>query len=243
MLPKQKRKTKMNWTLNFDEILTLYSQYIKADAYHYYNSELDIDITHGDMETCRFIIPLDSDMGSLSLPFIPDLLPYNPIRNAVLYHRALKMANTDPLTGVYNRYSFDSCLSREFQLAIRNNHTLSLLFIDIDDFKIINDTYGHDYGDIVLKKVAGIIQRTSRSSDVVFRYGGEEFVVILNDTNQDGAVIIAERIQANLANTVTVSIGVSSMSEIDTIHTLVKRADDAMYYAKTNGKNQIQILS
>ena len=118
-----------------------------------------------------------------------------PLRNALLYHQALLSARTDNLTGVFNRTALDDSLNREFELARRQKMPLSGIMVDIDHFKLINDTHGHLVGDTVLASFAECIKTVTRKSDIVFRYGGEEFVIILSNTSLEGAALLSERIR------------------------------------------------
>ncbi|MCG7982914.1 MAG: GGDEF domain-containing protein [Candidatus Thiodiazotropha lotti] len=171
-----------------------------------------------------------------------------PLRNALLYQAAIESAFLDSLTGIKNRTAFDSNFSREIELNRRKNSELSVIVMDIDFFKRINDQFGHAVGDLVLKQVAKAAELTIRSSDALYRYGGEEFVVVLNGTDQTGARLLAERIRENIENLrveslkdlqVTLSLGVSMMNEGDTTESLFKRADEALYVAKNQGRNQV----
>lgn len=170
-----------------------------------------------------------------------------PLRNALMYRDALQSSLRDPLTGVGNRAAMELTLKRELKLSNREQTDLSLLVVDIDHFKKINDSAGHQAGDQALKKVAKIISSTLRQTDQVFRYGGEEFVVVLAGTAHDHAQIIAERIRAsvetthirNVPNPVCVSIGVSSKAEDDDRDSLFERADAALYAAKQGGRNRV----
>ncbi|MGX9460250.1 diguanylate cyclase [Shewanella sp. A14] len=164
------------------------------------------------------------------------------------------LVNTDQLTGVHNRRSYNQLAKQECARAIRFDQPLSLLVIDIDYFKVINDNFGHDGGDSILKQFAQICNDLLRQSDSLSRIGGEEFTIILPMTDSEGAMIIAERIRDHIAkysfNTtqtnkninVTVSIGVSSLTARDNeIKDLFSRADKAMYCAKRGGRNQVQL--
>ncbi len=174
-----------------------------------------------------------------------------PMRNALTYREALHRAQCDPLTSLGNRGAFDHAIEHEVQMARRYDQDLSLLVIDIDFFKKINDTYGHDSGDQILKSVANTLNATTRLTDLTYRYGGEEFVILLGKTNALGAAIIAERIRENVANTtvntdkaavgVTVSIGVSTLNSEMDAKTLFSQADKALYSAKNNGRNRVEI--
>jgi len=157
-------------------------------------------------------------------------------------------ATHDNLTKLYNRHKFNDELEKEITRENRYMHGLSLLMIDIDSFKLINDTYGHDIGDIVLKDIANIIQRSTRSTDYVARWGGEEFMVLLPETVLFDASSIGELIRQNVEKhkhtaferTVTVSIGVSQFKiNDDTEETFTKHVDLAMYEAKQTGKNKV----
>lgn len=167
-----------------------------------------------------------------------------------MYSHTRHLSLTDPLTGLYNRRHLDSNLEREFLRAKRYKNDLSIAVIDIDFFKKVNDTYGHLCGDYVLKEVAYMILETLRKTDMVFRYGGEEFVAILTETPLDKAVIPLERLRHAVENypfsyngtefTVTISIGVSSAEKgFETASEFLDNADQALYYAKNNGRNSV----
>ena len=170
-----------------------------------------------------------------------------------MYSHTRHLSLTDPLTGLYNRRHLDSNLEREFLRAKRYKNNLSIAVIDIDFFKKVNDTYGHMCGDYVLKEVAYMIMDTLRKTDLVFRYGGEEFVAILTETPLDKAVIPLERLRRTIETypftykgtefQVTVSIGVNSTeSGVETAGEFLDGADKALYSAKNNGRNQIITL-
>jgi diguanylate cyclase (GGDEF)-like protein len=173
-----------------------------------------------------------------------------PLRNAFNYEAALRLSLLDPLTGLGNRAALDSALHRELQLAERHQQSLSLLMIDIDHFKQINDLHGHSVGDEVLKAVAASIQGACRDSDISFRFGGEEFVVLLRKTDADGARIIAERIRQQISlltlgdteqpikPTASIGIGTHEPGIQEHIRDMFERADKALYRAKTQGRNR-----
>lgn len=172
-----------------------------------------------------------------------------PLRNALSYRDVLQTALTDQLTGAGNRAALDSTLKREINLSKRHQQPLSLLAIDIDWFKNINDTYGHQAGDEILQHLVGTIAKPSRSTDQTFRYGGEEFIVLLHNTSPEGASVIAERIREAVekqtvlisgeAIKITVSIGVATLKIQDSAKSFFNRADQALYKAKRNGRNQV----
>jgi len=159
---------------------------------------------------------------------------------------------TDPFMGIYNRRFMDRCLREEAEKARRYGLELSVLLIDVDHFKRINDTYGHSIGDQVLHSLAQLIQGSVRDFDRVFRYGGEEIVVLLPYTSVVGAMVLGQRLcdwvserqlcQVGRENVqVTISVGVSSFNaEKEDTGILMSRADDAMYRAKSNGRNRVE---
>jgi diguanylate cyclase (GGDEF)-like protein len=158
------------------------------------------------------------------------------------------MANEDKLTGLYNRQHFDKLSETEFNQAKRENRKLSILFIDIDHFKDVNDTYGHDKGDEALRIVAQLIRASCRKSDYVARYGGEEIVVILPKTISRDAIQVAHDINAIIARQskhflgfkLTVSIGVSTFPDDGlSLKQIIKSADLALYQAKDAGRNRV----
>jgi diguanylate cyclase (GGDEF)-like protein/PAS domain S-box-containing protein len=170
-----------------------------------------------------------------------------------LKEEALILSYTDDLTGMYNHRFFIHQLTMEVDRQKRYPSPLSLLMIDIDYFKNYNDTNGHLAGDQVLKAISLIIQHAVRQTDMVARYGGEEFCAILINTNKEGAVVIAERVRRNAAETnfpnekvqpngdLTVSIGVATFSsKINTVTDLIREADNALYRAKRAGRNKVE---
>lgn len=186
-----------------------------------------------------------SENETVALEYLLTSLLY-PLRNSILYFHALQTALHDPLTGANNRAGFDEALAREIDLARRHDTPLSVLIADIDHFKKINDEYGHLYGDCVLREVAHRIQRCIRRSDMLFRYGGEEFVILLSNTTKAGANLTAERIRFAIARAnreceqgqeVTISLGGTNLREGDDAESLFARADNALYQAKNAGRN------
>ena len=145
----------------------------------------------------------------------------------------------------------ESTLKREIGLAQRHNNPLSVILLDIDHFKKINDHYGHLHGDQVLAKVAQCAKETIRDSDIIFRYGGEEFLILLTNTSLDGACLLGERIRneimklqmADLPSAkVTVSLGVATLHSGDEQQNFIDRADKALYQAKEKGRNRVICL-
>jgi len=158
----------------------------------------------------------------------------------------------DPLTGLYNRRFFEELLGKEFSRIKRSGQPIGLLFLDIDHFKRLNDTHGHQFGDLVLSVVAQCIEAASRESDVVARFGGEEFVVLLTDGMAGSTEIVAERIRSSVESLeleqngvrapVTISIGAaSSKDRDDSPQALVGRADEMLYQSKNAGRNCVSV--
>jgi diguanylate cyclase (GGDEF)-like protein len=172
-----------------------------------------------------------------------------PMRNALLYRAATQSALRDPLTGTGNRIAMDQTLKREIEMSRRHLQPLSLLMLDIDHFKRINDNHGHSAGDDVLKAVAASIKNQLRNVDMVFRFGGEEFLILLSNTSREAAAMVGERlrfaVQAEdyLADghviELTVSLGCSTLLPGESAESLLRRADSALYVAKREGRNRL----
>lgn len=170
------------------------------------------------------------------------------------YEETAKLAKYDELTGLLNRYIYSEALAREITRAERHAIDLSILFFDLDDFKKINDRYGHKAGDLVLKSVAEVIKRNVRHEDIAVRYGGEEIILLLPETSKKNAFILGERIRKEVAGlwtgyegrqiSVTLSGGLASFpyDAIDLIN-IQENADKALYMAKKSGKNTICMVS
>lgn len=175
------------------------------------------------------------------------------LRNALTFKEVKLRADHDGLTRIYNRHSFEERLVYEIKRRRRYNHDLSLLMVDLDHFKSVNDTYGHKAGDMVLKKVGEILTKTFRTTDLAARYGGEEFVVLLPHTAEKAAWKLAERVRENIESnefsfdgktfSVTASIGVASVESgsLTSDDDLIVKADKALYQAKNNGRNMVVV--
>jgi len=158
-----------------------------------------------------------------------------------------KIAGTDSLTGLYNRMKFLELFVSEYKIMVQRHNALSLLVIDLDHFKAINDTYGHNIGDDVLKQISNLLLRELRSVDILCRWGGEEFVALLPAADSEDALRIAEKIRWAILHLemeglprVTTSIGVSQVEKGDTLQTAIERADRALYLAKEDGRNCVR---
>lgn len=256
-------------TLDVDTLIELFSTESGKDLHHdglvFRNPELNLEVNLGNAgrHKCQYRLLIAGQMlGELEfsrrrrfddaelqlVEYMLSSLLY-PLRNALLYQRALHTALRDPLTGVNNRTAFDASLRREVDLARRHGTALGMVILDIDHFKQINDRHGHMVGDCVLRDVAAHASDCVRSTDMMFRYGGEEFVILLSSTSAQGAKRLAERIrnavekfQCRYGKTeiqVTASLGVACLHQDDTPQSLFERADQALLKAKQEGRNRV----
>lgn len=236
---------KLKWNILSFLILSFIVSYI----YYIYDLFLNYEIHDKN----GFVVPLIFFFGAIFVLLVGALASQTArdIRKiAVLHHESI----TDSLMNISNRRFFDKRLEEEVSIALRYKLSLSLIMIDIDDFKIVNDTYGHQAGDAILKELSKNIKSILRESDIIARYGGEEIVVITPSTDKDNAYILAERLrvvveksmQVILEDTkevvkVTISLGLASIRQenIDNSEELVLEADKALYQAKKDGKNKV----
>ncbi|MGN0919445.1 MAG: diguanylate cyclase [Alphaproteobacteria bacterium] len=166
--------------------------------------------------------------------------------------KLFKEASTDTLTGLFNRRQFEAMTNVALANCVRQKIPYSMMMLDIDHFKHVNDTFGHDMGDVVLKRVADILNQAHRDSDIIARYGGEEFIVFLSNTDVEGAKIAAERIRSSVEQAVimagdtqvpvTISLGITNSQNGD-IAAMTKEADIALYHSKENGRNQATVYT
>ncbi len=269
-LLKLKLSTVLQSSLDLELVLQIFHDELKGiielSGLSYIYESVGINVSHGRRAThsCGYRLSTQKDfLGEITfyrskrftefdLELIEGLLGtlVCPLKNSLRYREAVIASLTDPLTGCSNRIALDSTLQRELELAKRHKSPLSLLMIDVDDFKQINDRHGHKNGDLVLKETVQALNEVNRQTDQIFRYGGEEFVVILNETDLPGALVIAERIRESIearnielssseSLQLTVSIGATSMKPSDSRDSIFQRADKALYQAKDNGKNQV----
>lgn len=253
-------------TLDIDQQLELFSQRIGrwflTDGTRYRNEgngfAVELGRTGGHRVSYNLVIE-EQDLGTIEFhrarPFaeteLAELeallctLAY-PLRNALAYRSAVERALRDPLTGVQNRAALAAAVEREVEKAQRHDTPLAMLVLDIDRFKKINDNYGHSIGDDVLRAVAHTAETTIRKSDQIFRYGGEEFVILASYTDDGGARQLAERLRRDIENIgaihgrdmdITASLGISLMPPGKNSQDLFERADQALYQAKQNGRN------
>ena len=172
------------------------------------------------------------------------------LENARLHRAVERQAVTDELTGLANRRRFSETLTLEVRRADRFGHPLALVLADLDDFKLVNDRFGHQAGDEVLQRFAAVMRESVRAVDLAARYGGEEFALLLPDTGLDGARRLAERLSDSFSGLVlhdpvhgdlrvTASFGVAAYPEAPTSDELLAAADRALYSAKAAGKNRV----
>jgi diguanylate cyclase (GGDEF)-like protein len=158
-----------------------------------------------------------------------------------------RIARTDELTGLHNRRSFNENFTLALSSARRHGHPLSLISIDLDHFKKVNDTFGHSIGDLVLKEFSDLLKEMVRIEDIASRWGGEEFIILLTDTSREDAVTLAERIRSAFEKqsssaapfAVTASFGVAQLQNGEVEDDLIRRVDDALYTAKREGRNRV----
>lgn len=263
--------SQLQTTLEVEDLIKIYCDHLQAlvpfDGARFRHQVDGIELTIGTTRRhkCNYRLVLaDTDLGELELTRARRFSPAEldsvenllctllyPLRNAQLYRQALRAALVDPLTGVQNRGAMDLALGREVDLARRHRRPLAVIALDIDYFKSINDQLGHSNGDEVLRAVAHQVSAAVRRSDTLFRYGGEEFFIILSNTDQDGALRLAERVRravqslqkvyAGRPTQVTISVGVAQLARGDTPDSLFDKADAALYRAKAEGRNCVRL--
>lgn len=256
-------------TLDLRQLLQLFHQQLQSllqhDGLRLQHPPLRQDLKFGNIahHNCHYQLEIDKQsLGKLTLSrgrrfsdedlqLIEELLCklVYPLRNCQQYQQALDAAMTDKLTGMPNREAFDWHLDREIDLAKRLNLPLSLLVVDIDNFKAINDAYGHSSGDRALTLIAQTLINCLRRSDIAFRYGGEEFTVVLSHCDRNTALQVAERLRQAVSQvtchdgsrsfSLTVSIGLAMLKSDENSYQLFDRADKALYQAKSEGRNRI----
>lgn len=187
------------------------------------------------------ISPRYDDMGVI--------IGYTALRQDITDKKRIEeLSITDRLTGLYNRLKLDELLSLHINTAHRHKTPFSTIMLDIDKFKSVNDTYGHQVGDTLLQEIATVLKTNLRLEDSVGRWGGEEFLILLPNTTQEGAVLLAEKLRTAIEHTAfstvgkrTASFGVASYIEADDTKTIVGRADEALYRAKEKGRNRVEV--
>lgn len=255
-------------TIELDDLVQLFHDEIQKaipyDSFHYQHRDTlcDINTAKPSHHVCTYRLEINTVwLGELTLTrgkkfstddtqLIEDLLcklTY-PLRNCLLYRQAQLSAMQDALTRLNNRAAFDTSLAREVDLSQRQHSPLSLIVLDIDHFKIVNDSYGHRAGDLALRTLAESLIHNLRLSDIAFRYGGEEFTILLSNTDKVAAHAVAERVRTAATQlrcddetrsfSLTISLGVTELQQGESAATLFDRADQALYQAKKTGRNK-----
>lgn len=260
--------TQLQTTLDIEQILRIFYNEIQhlvpLSGCLYRHADQSITLKQGEdgRHKCSYQLSLnDEDFGEIVfsrgkrlkedelslLESIMDMLIY-PLRNSLKYRAAIDTAMIDPLTGLSNRGAMALTLNREIDRSRRHHQDMSILMIDIDRFKSLNDQYGHLAGDDVLRQVSRLIQNAIRGCDACFRFGGEEFLVVLSNSNLPLARLVAERLRQTVCEEtrspaankeITVSIGVAHYENETNWPELVSRADKALYEAKQAGRNRV----
>lgn len=216
--------------------------------YEYIKNLQEVDrvvkIKNSQGEKKVFTINIDNydDLNDFYVISLTDITELKEKSNLLEYQ-----ASHDNLTGLFNRNKFNNLFGKEIRRGLRYSNALSLVLFDIDFFKTVNDTHGHQLGDEVLKEISAIVTSSVREHDTVVRWGGEEFLILLPETDLEGAYIVAEKIRTTICKealtseklTITASFGVSIMNGKDTEDSFIARTDEALYEAKESGRNKV----
>jgi diguanylate cyclase (GGDEF)-like protein len=257
--------------LQLDQIIAEFAREIQSEiphqGYRFECSELETALTQGKNHGCNVNYSLTyqgKQLGEITLYRLTrfgrdEIHAFEnllcalvfPVKNALMYQNALQSAYCDPLTGLNNRTSMEKNLPREIDLANRHGQPMALMVMDLDGFKQINDSSGHDAGDQVLLRVGQVMTDAMRNTDLLYRYGGDEFVGGLPQTDVSGAMDVSERIRSgverldfsddNISSQIYLSLGLTMVRPGDSYLYAFKRADRALYNAKQSGKNRIVI--
>jgi len=240
LVEESKEKAK----LVFDEYNELVNQKIQeySNQFPYYNEQLEK--TFYFSSRAKVLETNDQEEVSILFGVIVDITAHEEQKNELE-----RLSQTDKLTGLYNRFKLDESLHIEIDRMKREKTPLSVIMMDIDKFKTINDNFGHLIGDQVIKQVATVLNDNTRKTDVLGRWGGEEFMILCSNTPIETAHDIAEKLRIRIKNshfetrkTETASFGVSEFEEGDDIDSFINRADNALYLAKDNGRNRVEVF-
>ncbi|MEI6893358.1 MAG: GGDEF domain-containing protein [Colwellia sp.] len=261
--------TQLQTTIDLDNLLSLFSieaaRYIDFSGLYFKNQHLNKSL-HGSRKTKNercFVLKIgncfigtltygiNSPISLANLKILEQLhqcLIY-PIKNAIAYYQVIQLAMQDSLTGLGNRRYFDEQLKRAMHNANRQHSLVGLVLGDLDKFKIINDTYGHATGDLVLKEFANVLRQSTRNSDSLFRFGGDEFAIIVENANDTALTIIDNRINIAISNNALLSkhqlacsIGSTFMSRADNQVSFFERADEILYKSKIQGSGHLTVV-
>lgn len=261
--------SRLQTSLEVDRLLLFFLEdacdLLPLHALSYRHSATDLDVQIGEAEGYEVLFTLAQQaeslgelrlfsharLSELALVQVEELLAclLFPLRNALLYRRAVQASLKDSLTGAGNRVALEQSLVRETELAWRHGQLLSVVMLDMDHFKRLNDTYGHQAGDAALKATALLLKEQLRNIDMVFRFGGEEFALVLSNTGHEAAAVVAERIRTAIQNLcflvgertvhLSASLGYATYKPGETPDELLQRADQALYQAKHDGRNRV----
>ncbi|MFQ3209769.1 MAG: two-component system cell cycle response regulator [Colwellia sp.] len=261
--------TKLQTTLDIDELINIFSveatRYIDFSGLYFKSQKLNI-VLRGSRKAKkerRFELKTADDfIGTLTYGINSPISLTNfkvleqlhqcllhPLKNAIAYHVAIELAMQDALTGLGNRRYFDEQLKRAMHNANRHHSVVGLVLADLDKFKIINDTYGHFTGDLVLQEFANVLRLCIRDSDGLFRFGGDEFAIIVENTNDTALTIIENRINLALKSNVLLkkyqlgcSIGSTFMNRADNEISFFERADETLYQSKMQSARRLSVV-
>ncbi len=232
------------------QVMTTESKVVTIEGRYGHHRE-SVDLILDDEKFGTVILMGREPINKWSAIFFRYLARYlvYPIKNALLIQSLKMQTITDPLTGALNRTALEHDLSQEIEVAARYDSLVAVAMLDIDHFKRVNDTYGHAAGDRILTGVAKQIQKQIRSADSLYRYGGEEFTLLMRNTSLENAKNKLESILDNIGNgdwndvdpelKITLSAGVTIWDGEEHGKALIKQADQALYYSKSNGRNQV----
>ena len=256
-------------TLDINILIELFDNELKKmvshDYLNYKNSIENININLGEIIKEKLIFNLKINNNSLGKFVIARNTKFNkweineiknlmsvlvqPINNALHYKQAITNASIDPVTKLNNRTLFNKIINQEIDFAQRYEQKLLLMMLDLDNFKKINDNFGHNIGDVLLNLLGQELTKFMRRSDLVFRYGGDEFCIILRNSILDGAKKLANRVRNNIDENefncndvkikISVSIGLAKLHDDDDSITFIERADKLLYKAKNAGRNNV----
>jgi diguanylate cyclase (GGDEF)-like protein len=239
---------------------------VSHDYLNYKNSIENINIDLGEIIKEKLIFNLKINNNSLGKFIIARNIKFNkweineikhlmsvlvqPINNALHYRQAITNASIDPVTKLNNRTLFNKIINQEIDFAQRYDQKLLLMMLDLDNFKKINDNFGHNIGDILLSLIGQTLTKFMRRSDLVFRYGGDEFCIILRNSILDGANNLANRVRNNINEKefdcndikikISISIGLAELHHDDDCIKFIERADKLLYKAKKAGRNNVK---
>lgn len=260
---------RLQTSLEVDRLLTFFFEEVRKltviDGISYRHTPTEVDLQIGDRSGIQLEFSLShqgdglgelvistreapSELAARQLASSLDCLIF-PLRNALLYRNAVRASLRDPLTGTGNRLALEQSLNRETELARRHGQALSVIMLDMDHFKHLNDAYGHQAGDAALRAVSLLMKEQLRNVDMVFRFGGEEFALVLSNTCSTATLIVAERIRAAIEQLpflvgerqvrLSASLGCATYEPGEAQEQLLRRADQALYFAKHAGRNQV----